>query len=705
MRVFKKCFTLAVAFVLLSGVTSLSPTMTALGQTAVVTRSYGTLDPTDTVSMPITIYDFHNDGMLFDFASALSDSAVISYEGQTYNMGNNHAYGFLDESESFYQNPNSYLLPSLADFGREDGIYSSDGVMKGLIGQALDENGKPAYNRAVVEYLALLLQTTLPIAEHDDNGNLNYNYVRGTADGGLFGYDELGEPRDFASLLRDALPDYPLGSYDESLSKPLKSLFEIESCTDAALFMLKNLYSEGYSKPVSEYRQLKLTGETDEFGNHKYIFDSAYDGVVYDTQNGEIYIDAVTATADYFNLWGSTYIPVNFFLPITPDIYGAYCGQTLSPYILDEGVGDYDGSSIESPYESGKYIDTYSERDYNYTMEGHAHFFYNAEDDLYFRFTGDDGVYLYLNGVLALEIGGAHSIAQQEVSLNDVAERCGLSDGEAFTFDLFYTERHGYGANIRIETNIELYDPNVFSAQSGAQAHIVKDGGNGAGLYTNGIRFKTDLDLACMKEALNVGDHFACGSLLLPLDRLSTTPSAPYEADIMELSIDTSTGSYTSPNAAAVMAVPKVVQAKRLTEETMIEWTQQMEDAQDAAELAALLRAAGMTVFGINEDNTAIRYVIYLTFFDSGTLTDAVRQAQADREIAFRGFFVRLNDNGYSVCCTIQRANSAARIFDHYNFTEFSIVPPDCIGEFLPNGRSIVAPSEQLNNLKWEVQP
>lgn len=670
----------------------------------IIRRTFGRLDPSDTITMPIKVYDFNNDGMLFDFASAGVVSPKLSYEGKTYNLGNNHAYGFYDASAVAPENPNYYLLPSISDYSDSDSIVRGDNSTQGLVQPTLEASGKPTYTQSAVEYLALLLHTTLPIPKTEPDGCYNYNFVEGAKNAELFGYTADGEERDFAQYLRDTLgSDYALGSYQDSVQKPLTSVAEIESCTDAALFMLNNLYTTAYSKEVSQYDNLKLTRETDRFGNHKYVFDSAYEGVVYDYSNGSIYTDATIARADYMLMWNDL-IAANFFLPISSEISGEYYGDTISPYVLDQGVSDYDGNNIEYPIGSGQFNDTYSGRDYNYTMEGHAQFLYFEDKDLYFRFTGDDGVYIFINGVLALDIGGAHSIASGEMKLNDLAEQCQLVDGEAFTFDFYYTERHGFGANLRIETNIELYDPNVFMPQTGAQAHIEHRSYDEAGLYTNGIRFKVDLRVDSLQDALNVGDYFACGTLIQPLNRLNAPLDSPYQAEIMRLEVDASTGEYSSTNSAPIVTQPRVVQNGRFATDTMIEWTEQMEQAQNAEELIPLLREAGMTVFGKNEDDTAVRYVVYLTFSDNGTMDDAVRRAQADREIAFRGFFVRFCSNeGFSVCFTWQRANSATRIFNHYNYLNYGVLNDQLTPEAVQNGRSLLAPFEQLDSLGWEV--
>ncbi|MDO4543801.1 MAG: thioester domain-containing protein [Clostridia bacterium] len=249
---------------------------------------------------------------------------------------------------------------------------------------------------------------------------------------------------------------------------------------------------------------------------------------------------------------------------------------------------------------------------------------------------------------------------------------------------------------------------NVFVGENGAQAHIrFMSSTDRLGRYTNGIRFKADLDVANLKQALDVGDYFACGSLLMPLDRLTQNATAQdmYDVELMTLDIDTATGVYSSSSSAPVVVMPSVAQSKSMTAETMVMWTQEMENATTASELIPLLRAAGMTVFSANEDDTAVRYVIYLTFNDNGTDVDEARQAQANREIAFRGFFVKYSEaDGYTACYSSQKSNSATRIFNHYNYSNFSVLNAGVTADTALNGYSINAPSaEKQTQLAWEV--
>ena len=63
---------------------------------------------------------------------------------------------------------------------------------------------------------------------------------------------------------------------------------------------------------------------------------------------------------------------------------------------------------------------------------------------------------MYINGVLALDLGGAHGICTKRVNLKDVAQQCHLTEGEVATFTFFYMERNSDASNFKIETNMEL---------------------------------------------------------------------------------------------------------------------------------------------------------------------------------------------------------------------------------------------------------
>lgn len=93
---------------------------------------------------------------------------------------------------------------------------------------------------------------------------------------------------------------------------------------------------------------------------------------------------------------------------------------------------------------------------YHYAMKSSGKFIYEESENLFFNFTGDDDVYLFVNGKLALDIGGAHFAVNEVVNLNEMKDELGLVEGEIYSFDFFYLERHTDYSNLRINTNIKV---------------------------------------------------------------------------------------------------------------------------------------------------------------------------------------------------------------------------------------------------------
>lgn len=384
----------------------------------------------------------------------------------TYHHGNTKGYGLLNtDTASHFQGMDiagtqltqhgkwndtpASIQPSQSTLnsGAVQTLYGCY-VRTNLVEARLGADGKPVYTEATVGYIAQYMQKTLPEKWKNSDGSYNMWYVMGTK---LFDNNNnyVGNTgnatRDLAEVFRQCI-NGGLGSMADTKSKTLAEAKDCRTYYDAAYFLLQNLYSDnsGYGQTVKEYHQINLVKK----GNY-YVYNSAYDGSVYNTASGAIYN---SQTDDVTTRKGTTYVrgnlqPENRFDPIN----GKYFGNNGNKYLE---VVDPNQNDITHYYKN---------TNYNLTLEGHAQFIFYEDDNLYFNFTGDDDVYLYINGVRVLDMGGAHAISKCGITLNNVKELCGLKDGQVYDFDFYYMERHGTAANFGIETNIKIVDPSMLT--------------------------------------------------------------------------------------------------------------------------------------------------------------------------------------------------------------------------------------------------
>lgn len=163
-----------------------------------------------------------------------------------------------------------------------------------LVEATLDENKKLVYTEAAVTYIANLLQKTLPEVWQNSDGSYNMWYVMGHKLSDLGGTD-------LATKLRSQITG--LGTYADAKAKydngSLTKYTQVTTYFDAAYFLLHNTFDDsiGYGKTVAEYNTLRLIAKQVD-GRTVYVFNSGYDGTVYDPANGIIYntqTDTITA--------------------------------------------------------------------------------------------------------------------------------------------------------------------------------------------------------------------------------------------------------------------------------------------------------------------------------------------------------------------------------------------------------------------------
>jgi fibro-slime domain-containing protein len=98
-----------------------------------------------------------------------------------------------------------------------------------------------------------------------------------------------------------------------------------------------------------------------------------------------------------------------------------------------------------------------SGHNFHFTTEAHATFQYRGGER--FTFKGDDDVFVFVNGILALDLGGVHGVQEATIDFDADAAKLGIQAGRAYSFDVFHAERHLSASNFRIETSIECFTP------------------------------------------------------------------------------------------------------------------------------------------------------------------------------------------------------------------------------------------------------
>lgn len=94
-----------------------------------------------------------------------------------------------------------------------------------------------------------------------------------------------------------------------------------------------------------------------------------------------------------------------------------------------------------------------SGHNFHFTTEVRTQFVYRRDSGQAFTFTGDDDVWVFVNGKLVIDLGGLHAKKVQFIDL----DRLGwLEEGALCTLDIFHAERRTTQSNFRIETSIAL---------------------------------------------------------------------------------------------------------------------------------------------------------------------------------------------------------------------------------------------------------
>lgn len=126
---------------------------------------------------------------------------------------------------------------------------------------------------------------------------------------------------------------------------------------------------------------------------------------------------------------------------------------TLTFVDRGNGIFTYDNPAF-FPLDGEMFGNEYQDHNYHFTFELHTDFAYRGGE--IFTFAGDDDLFVFINGQLAIDLGGVHGAQTDSVDLDAEAATLGLVVGDAYPLDLFQAERHATGSTFRVDTSLRF---------------------------------------------------------------------------------------------------------------------------------------------------------------------------------------------------------------------------------------------------------
>jgi fibro-slime domain-containing protein len=125
---------------------------------------------------------------------------------------------------------------------------------------------------------------------------------------------------------------------------------------------------------------------------------------------------------------------------------------TLQMQETSPGIFVYD-NDLFFPIEDKGFGNQGRNHNFHFTTEIRGGFAYKGGEK--FSFKGDDDVWVFVNGKLAIDIGGIHGKETATIDFDAKAQELGITKGKTYSLDVFHAERHITESHFRMETSIQ----------------------------------------------------------------------------------------------------------------------------------------------------------------------------------------------------------------------------------------------------------